>query len=278
VSKWLETYRGVVNAWECDVIEHFTIAYYFDRLADASRTYLEVIDASPEPSQLERRLHVTFRHELRAGASFHITSAVIAVHETSLDLGHQFIDTATGKTVAWACESIPLVVGAGTHHKLQDMVAQWLGPSTAASTRPHAAAVGALTVRDRVKPWEIDATGGMSLPGYVHRFSAAAMQTLTVIGMTASYMQEQRRGFSTFELDLRLTGTAGVDEPIGVKTAIAHLGKSSLRLHHILSGRKGRPLASMSQSGVHLDMDARRSAPLPETLRSRALAVMAPQP
>jgi hypothetical protein len=30
VSNWLETYRGVVNPWECDVVQHFTIAYYFD--------------------------------------------------------------------------------------------------------------------------------------------------------------------------------------------------------------------------------------------------------
>jgi len=33
----------VVNAWECDVVEHFTIAYYFDRFADSSRNLLELI-------------------------------------------------------------------------------------------------------------------------------------------------------------------------------------------------------------------------------------------
>ena len=39
MADWIETYRGVVNAWECDVVEHFTIAYYFDRFADATRNY-----------------------------------------------------------------------------------------------------------------------------------------------------------------------------------------------------------------------------------------------
>ena len=33
---WTETWRGIVAPWECDITEHFTIAYYFDRLADAS--------------------------------------------------------------------------------------------------------------------------------------------------------------------------------------------------------------------------------------------------
>ena len=43
MADWIETYRGVVNAWECDVVEHFTIAYYFDRFADASRNFLDLI-------------------------------------------------------------------------------------------------------------------------------------------------------------------------------------------------------------------------------------------
>ena len=33
---WTETWRGIVSPWECDLTEHFTIAYYFDRLADAA--------------------------------------------------------------------------------------------------------------------------------------------------------------------------------------------------------------------------------------------------
>ena len=33
---WTETWRGIVAPWECDITEHFTIAYYFDRLADAT--------------------------------------------------------------------------------------------------------------------------------------------------------------------------------------------------------------------------------------------------
>jgi len=35
---WTETWRGIVSPWECDITEHFTIAYYFDRLADAAAT------------------------------------------------------------------------------------------------------------------------------------------------------------------------------------------------------------------------------------------------
>jgi len=30
---WSETNRGSIRAWECDIVEDFTVAYYFERLA-----------------------------------------------------------------------------------------------------------------------------------------------------------------------------------------------------------------------------------------------------
>ena len=42
MADWLETYRGVVNPWECDVVQHFTIGYYFDRFATATRNFLDL--------------------------------------------------------------------------------------------------------------------------------------------------------------------------------------------------------------------------------------------
>ena len=47
MNGWLETYRGVVNPWECDMVEHFTVAYYFDRFSDAILAMLEEIGMGP---------------------------------------------------------------------------------------------------------------------------------------------------------------------------------------------------------------------------------------
>ena len=48
MTKWFETYRGVVNAWECDIVQHLTIAYYFETsvsgIADALRLGHQVLD------------------------------------------------------------------------------------------------------------------------------------------------------------------------------------------------------------------------------------------
>jgi hypothetical protein len=49
MTHWTETYRGAVAPWQCDVTEHFTIAYYFDRLEEADANIadeLSLVDMS----------------------------------------------------------------------------------------------------------------------------------------------------------------------------------------------------------------------------------------
>src|SRR5271157_3977637 len=106
MGAWTETCRSVVSPWECDVTEHFTIAYYFDRLADAAVTTTEKLGVRDRVGSGARRFDVRFVRELRAGASFHILSAPIAVDENSVRLGHQVIDSGDGEITAWVEETL----------------------------------------------------------------------------------------------------------------------------------------------------------------------------
>ena len=87
MADWLETYRGVVNPWECDVVQHFTIAYYFDRFADATGNFLDLIGVDNDHNAGVRhgpaRGLATFQHELRAGVGFHILTAVAGIDATA---------------------------------------------------------------------------------------------------------------------------------------------------------------------------------------------------
>ena len=272
MAGWIETFRGVVSAWECDIVEHFTIAYYFEKFSDATRNFVELIGESETLAASVNagpsRLLVTFQHELRAGAAFHMTSAVRGLRGDALELGHQVIDTTSGKPVTWVAESIRLPAGttAALKSKLQGLVVAWPGPEvTSPSQLP--SAEGALTARDRVKPWEADERGQLSLSDHVHRFSGAGMHFLTSVGMSGAYMHANRRGFSTFLLDVELTAAARTGERIDVHSAAAHLGNTSLRYVHRMTGAGGRPIASMVQAGVHLDLDARRPTAFPADIR-----------
>ena len=60
MNSWSETYRGTVPPWECDITEHFTIAYYLDRLADSERNLAAAMELADllRGAGFHRRFHL----------------------------------------------------------------------------------------------------------------------------------------------------------------------------------------------------------------------------
>lgn len=285
MTNWNETYRGTVPPWECDVTEHLTIAYYFDRLEDAERNLADILGLGENlrGGGFGRRLDVRFARELRAGSSIHIDSAALAVPgavDDGLRLGHRFVDSANGETVTWIEERWELPAGALSAERQSAIAGRlgvWEGP--AAEMRPEPASIAGFipTARGRVKPGDLDAEGRFGLAAIVHRLTDSCLQAAAAIGMDAEFLDKNRRGFSTFELALRISGALGLDEPYLVLSGIAHLGNSSLRMIHRMSDpRSGAEVAYLGQYGVNLDLDARRPARWPDEIRARAAGLVVP--
>jgi len=124
---------------------------------------------------------------------------------------------------------------------------------------------------------DLSPEGDFALAAFVHRFTAGCVQALAAIGATASYLEAERRGYSTFELALQASGWPRLGSPVLVETGIVHLGNSSIRFMHRMSDPvDGRELARLSQFGVQLDLDTRRPAALPEALRAAAAPLLVP--
>jgi acyl-CoA thioesterase FadM len=274
MTDWTETYRGAVPPWQCDVTEHFTVAYYFDRLEEAAANLADELGLGDvlRAGGFPRRFDVRYARELRAGACFHVESAVIGI-ENGLRLGHRFVDSATRETVTWFDEHWDLPETLLTSER----IATWDGPEVEQRPEPTSTAGFIPTARGRVKPGDLDPNGVFSLSAFVHRFSTSSGQTGAAIGFDTGYMEQHRRGFSTFELALRISGVLRLDEPYLVETGIAHLGNSSLRMiHRMTDPRTGAEVARLGQFGVNLDLDARRPARWPEDIRARASALVIP--
>jgi acyl-CoA thioesterase FadM len=275
MAEWSETGRGTVAPWECDVTEHFTIACYFARLAEAERNLAETLGLREflRAGQFRRRIDLRFARELRAGSSFHVESAPLGF-EGGLRLGHRFIDSADGTVLTWIVEHWelpPATLPSERHSAIAARLGAWEGPAFEERPQPAGTAGFAAAARGRVGPGDLDADGRFGLAAIVHRFTEACQQTGAAIGMDAAFLEKSRRGLSTFELALRLGGALALDEPYLVETAIAHFGNSSLRLVHRLSDpRKGAEVARLGQYAVNLDLDARRPARWPDDIRARA--------
>jgi acyl-CoA thioesterase FadM len=285
---WLETYRGTVYRWEVDNVDHFTVAFYFARFEDAALHLLHAMGldhSGPERAWTTLDCRVRYQRELRVADVLHIQSGVIEVGDRGLVIGHQVFDSADG-ALCTTVEQRVVLARAGAREPLALTPAQQAAARARAVERtPAPEVVGPAepasddgfieSVRDVIRPSEVDARGEATLPAYIHRFSSALGQMVAAFGMTPAYMAEQRRGFSTFEFKLRLPGFLRSGDLVRARTGLLHVGNSSIRmLHRMWNARTGEAVASLEQAGVHLDLDARRPAPLPQPLRERAKALL----
>ncbi|HVM79387.1 MAG TPA: thioesterase family protein [Stellaceae bacterium] len=266
----IETHRSMVKAWECDSFGHFTVAYYFDRFADASATLRERLGI--ERARPVRYL-ARFIAELRAGEAFHVESGIVAAKGSELRVGHRLLNSATGKLCTTVEERVELPAGASRPSGPMIELERAKDDPGFADEMSAGLIAGA---RDRVRASEIDTQGELSLASYVHRSSIGSIHLLAAMGLTPDYLREARRGFSTFEIALRLDlPRPKAGEPLAVSSGLMQLGSSSIRMvHRIAEARSGRRVATLRQSGVHFDLVARRSAPIPQELRTKAAALV----
>ena len=281
MAEWTETWRGTVAPWECDTTEHFTIAYYFDRVDQAEAAIAAELGVAERlrAGGFPRNFNLRFVRELRAGDSFHVESAPIGI-EPALRLGHRIVNSAGGETVTWVEEAWDPscgLISAERHRAIAGRLAAWQAPPAEPRSEPRTTTGMIATARGLARPADLDEFGRFSLAAFVHRFTDALLQASAATGMTGEYMKSSRRGFSTFELALDVVGAPRLGDPYLVETGIAHLGGSSLRfVHRMTDPRTGAELARLGQFGVQLDLDARRPARLPDEIRARATALVLP--
>ena len=276
MGDWLETYRGTVFRWEVDHNDHFTVAYYFARIADAGQNLLGALGLGPAEARTVD-CFVRYLRELRVGDIMHVDSGVIAVEPDELVLGHKLFDTGDAVLCTTVEQRVRVTapLDAVCRRRVEERRVAWDGP--ARERRPRPSHLDGLrdSAQDTVKPAEIDVTGGAGLSHYIHRFSAANGHAIAAFGMTPQYMRAQQRGFSTFEFQLELGAPLRAGDSVRVRSGVLHVGNSSLRLLHVMTREpSGEVVASLEQSGVHFDQEARRPAPLPDPLRQRARALL----
>ena len=288
----IESCRGLVVAWEVDHVGHFTVAYYHQRIEDAAFAVMEMLGLGPTYVRSAGRgcvtteCHVRYLHELRAGDIYHVQSGVVALEEAALVFGHRLFDSASGAlctTVAQRVSHVDLTTGAPTaitaaaRRTVEAHRIDWQEPPPERRPRPTGDEGFLDGVLDTVQPQEMNILGRSSLTHYVHRFSASGGHLMAAFGMTPDYMHTEQRGLSTFEFQLAIAGPLRSGDLVRVQSALVHVGNSSLRLFHRMTNRRtGEEVATLEQSGVHLDREARRSAPLPDALRAKALAMLVP--
>jgi acyl-CoA thioesterase FadM len=270
---WLETYRGTVFRWEVDANDHFTVAYYLARFGDAAIMLLHTLGLGPAAPTVD--CYIRYTRELRVGDLMHVTSAVIAADADGLTLGHKLFETTENALCTTVEHRLRVALTPEQRRAAEARRAAWDAPARETRPRPKSLDGFMVSTRDAVKAGEVEANGWIAPPAAIHRFSAANGHVLAAFGLTPGYMRDNDRGFSTFEFQLELGAPLRPGDRVRVRSGLVHVGSSSLRLLHVMTREPdGEIVASLEQSGVHFDQEARRPAPLPPPLRERALALL----
>ncbi len=266
---WLETYRGTVFRWEVDSNDHLTVAYYLARFDDAAVKVLHTLGLGPA---VTTDCFIHYSRELRVGDLMHDESAVIGVEPDALVLGHKLVESTEGALCTTVEHRLAVTLTPEQRRAAEARRAAWDGPKRERRPRPPTLDGFHDSARDAVKPSEVDTLGRLALAAAVHRFSTSNGHVLAGFGLTPRYMRDHSRGFSTFEFQLGFENGVRVGDPLVVRSALTHVGNSSVRILHVMiDERSGERVATLEQSGVQLDLDARRPAPLTADLRAQAL-------
>ena len=269
---WLETYRGTVFRWEVDANDHFTVAYYMARFNDATIAALHALGVGPAPTV---DCYIRYTHELRVNDLMHVTTGVIGADAGSLTLGHKLFETTDNALCTTVEQRLAVTLTPEQRRAAEARRVTWDVPGREVRPRPKTLDGFLDSARDAVKPGEVDAAGRITLPAAIHRFSAANGHVLAAFGLSPKYMRDNDRGFSTFEFQLGFEAGVRAGDPLLVRSALTHVGNSSMRILHAMTDeRSGERVATLEQSGVQLDLAARRPAPLAPALREQALKLL----
>lgn len=270
----VECYRGGVLIQECDAFGHLNIAYYVERFADAAYELMQRL--LPGTRWRTRGIATRYLAELRAGDPIAISSGIIGLDAATVTVGHVATNGMGGPVTTSAEQVIALDAPDGSswaesRAALEGSLVAWRElrfEPVKLPEKPGPVATGLA----RVKAWQADAEGRLSLFGMVDRFSTANLINMNAAGMSSTYMRDNKRGFATFETRLELFPPApAVGESVAMTSGMLNVGNASVTiLHDMRLQRSGRRVARYYQAGVHFDLEARRSSPLPESLREKA--------
>lgn len=135
------------------------------------------------------------------------------------------------------------------------------------------------TYRGFVYPWSIDHVGHLNVASYTQRFDEATWHFLANLGLTPSFMTQNRRSAvaATQKTDYRREVRSGC--LLHVATELLELGRTSIRFaHHMYDSETNEEVAMTELVGVFFDTEHRKSVELPDIVRERARALLSEPP
>ena len=134
----------------------------------------------------------------------------------------------------------------------------------------------AATYCGTVYPWQCDHVGHMNIMWYVGKFDEANWNLFARIGLTPTWLREANRGMAAVQQTISYTRELLAGDIVEIRSVVLEIRDKSIRFRHEMrNAETGEIAAACEITGVHMDRQARKSAPFPDAIRDRAMRQLA---
>lgn len=127
-----------------------------------------------------------------------------------------------------------------------------------------------LTYRGAVYPWHCDHMGHMNVMWYVGKFDEATWNLFATMGVTATFLREQRRAMAAVQQNITYKRELLAGDIVVVRSAFLEVREKVARfVHEMYNAQSGALAAVCHLTGVHMDATTRKSCPFPQDILDR---------
>lgn len=289
------TYRGCVNAWECDQWGHQNVQFYLAKAADAQAALCCALGLAPSQLRSARRALVTaserilFKRELRAGDAVCIRSGVRAVHGAALGHFSVMTNEETGESAALFETEARLTdldsgaacgLAAPVAAKAAEMARAGAGHERPAGSERPQAPPGAprstvLTYRGAFESWECDETGRVPPRFQIARFAESATHLFHRIGASKPVLRSRNLGSAALEYAIDYRAPLRPGQAVEIRSGMLEVRGKVLRFfHELLDAPDGEIATRIEVAALFFDLAARKAVPIPTEAQAGALALL----
>jgi acyl-CoA thioester hydrolase len=131
------------------------------------------------------------------------------------------------------------------------------------------------TYRGTVYPWQCDHIGHMNIMWYVGKFDEANWNLFARVGLTPSYLRDSGSGMAAVQQNITYKRELLAGDIVEIKSSLLEIRERSIRFRHEMRNAETGEVAAVCEiTGVHMDRQARKSAPFADTIRRTAAKLL----
>ena len=132
-----------------------------------------------------------------------------------------------------------------------------------------------MTYRGAVYPWHCDQMGHMNVMWYVGKFDEATWNLMAAIGITSSYLSDERRGVAGVQQNIAYKRELFAGSIVEIRSHLLNIfDRKIVFVHEMLDAERDVVCATCELTAVHLDAVSRRAVPIPTNIRLRAESLL----